>query len=81
MKNTEDSLWQSFCVGACHTRCDSCARHHKWIELNQLPDDWRKPLQSKMQRVDPFKCDDLNGKYHREITKNELRIAAGAMSD
>ena len=81
MKNTENSLWQSFCVGACHTRCDSCARHHKWIELNQLPDDWRKPLQSKMQRVDPFKCDDLNGKYHREITKNELRIAAGAMSD
>lgn len=50
-----------YCLATANPRCDSCVHQRTWLELNQLPDVLRKSLQSGMQRIDSFECDDLDG--------------------
>ncbi len=50
-----------FCLATSHPRCSRCAHQRTWLELNQLPDALRLPMQASMQRIDSFRCDDLDG--------------------
>lgn len=56
------TTFSHYCLGnGASLKCDGCGQEKNWQTLNELPDELRKAMQAKMQRVDDTAC-ILNGR-------------------
>lgn len=54
-----------YCLGyGLSDKCKSCQNEKNWLELNEMPHNWRKNAQSKMNRVDGSACGLYGGVFY-----------------
>lgn len=47
----------NYCLGyGLSDKCASCQHGKNWVELNEMPQSWRKNAQSSMKRIDESEC-------------------------
>ena len=54
----------TYCLGSCMTKCNTCRNDTAWQELNQLPDALRKSIQGRMVRINESLCQITSGRFY-----------------